>query len=357
VNHPLWTVKPSTAGSRKAIEWNRMRYRLLIGALITVAAVRGAETNVPSSLYVVSAFFSDDGPEFYYRVIDVRKEGQNYIVRYSRVATVNLYCPRRIVQSVDAKLPRPPSKLVKSSNPCTIKPNELDAAVKKYARSEGVLEAISFGVVAQCGGSEVVLRLPISQNVDLVRLRRANSSMAGLWDLASAITDSAFGSKDVFHDRTDAEDLVLQRTGERVVPQLISGEYDAGLAAAVQGNVGSWKTPKFRDLLADYRGPVSAEEAKTGFVPQLLEAGKYQFSRFVVPKYPPLAMLARIQGNVELRLILDLDTGQVLEVEAVSGHPLLKPSAIEAAKQWRIEPKSITSQGLNLTVQYALRCP
>jgi hypothetical protein len=114
---------------------------------------------------------------------------------------------------------------------------------------------------------------------------------------------------------------VLQRFGEKLVPELISGEYDAGLAAAVQGNVGSRKAPKFRDLLAGYRGPVNAEEAKIGYVPRLLDGGTYQFSHFVEPKYPPLAMQAQIQGRVELHLTSDPDTGQVLNVEAVFGHP------------------------------------
>lgn len=110
-----------------------MSWRLLIAALIAVVAGRGAETGPLSKLYVVSAFFSDNGAAFYYRVLDVKADGQNSVVRSSRVATVNLYCPRMIVQSVEAKLPHSPSELVRSSNPCTVKPNDLDAAVKKYS--------------------------------------------------------------------------------------------------------------------------------------------------------------------------------------------------------------------------------
>ena len=334
-----------------------MLWRPVIAGLIAVVAARGADTGPLSKLYVVSAIFSDDGAAFYYRVLDVKADARNSIVRYSRVAAVNLYCPRMIVQSAEAKLARSPSELVKPSNPCAVKPGELDAAVKKYARSDGVFEAISFGLVAQCGASEVVLRLPISQQVDLGRLRRANRAMADLWDLASKITDSAFGANNIFHGRTDAEDLKLQRSGEKVVPELISGEYDVALAAAVRGNVGTWKTPRFRGLLASSRGVVTAEEARAGPVPTLLDAGTYQFSHFVVPKYPPLAMQARIQGKVELRLTLEPDSGRVLQVEAVAGHPLLKPSAIDAATQWRFKPHSRPSQGVSLTLEYALRCP
>jgi hypothetical protein len=67
-------------------------------------------------------------------------------------------------------------------------------------------------------------------------------------------------------------------------------------------------------------------------------------------------MSARSQSKVELQLKLDPATGEVLDASAVSGHPLLKPSAIEAAKQWRLAPQSIQSETLNLTLDFALRC-
>jgi TonB family protein len=258
-----------------------------------------------------------------------------------------------VVQSAEARVPNTsPGELVKATNPCAVKPAAVSATLKKYARTEGVFEAISFGIVAQCGASTISFGLPISQRVDLGRLSRAQPDMARLWELASEITDAVFGSKDTFHDRTEADDLVLQRAGAGLVPELISGRYDIGLAKAVKGNVGTWRSPSFRSLLASYRGPVT----DASDVPELVSARAYEFSHFVTPKYPRLAMLARIQGKVELELTLDPVTGEVLDASAVSGHPLLKPSAIEAAKQWRLAPQSIQSESLNLTLDFALRC-
>lgn len=334
-----------------------MRWRLLITVTMAVIA-QGAEVAAPSQLYIVSAFFSDNGPAFYYRVIEVKPDGPDSLVRYSRVAAVNLYCPRIIVQSAEGRVRNTsPGELVKASNPCVVKPDALNATLKKYSRTESVFEAISFGIVAQCGSSSVALGLPISQEVDLKLLQRAHPKLARLWDLASAITNPVFGSKDIFHDRTESDDLILQRAGEKLVSELISGRYDVGLTAAVNGNVGTWQSASFRSLLGSYRGPVGATEASVSYVPQLLNAQAYQFSRFVTPKYPPLAMQARIQGKVELQLTLEPATGEVLDALAISGHPLLKPSAIDAAKQWRFKPKSIDSGTLSLTLDFALRCP
>jgi periplasmic protein TonB len=55
------------------------------------------------------------------------------------------------------------------------------------------------------------------------------------------------------------------------------------------------------------------------------------------PVYPPMARAARIQGAVVLRAIISKN-GTIENLEALSGHPLLLPAAIEAVKQWRYRP-------------------
>jgi protein TonB len=55
------------------------------------------------------------------------------------------------------------------------------------------------------------------------------------------------------------------------------------------------------------------------------------------PVYPPMARAARIQGAVLLRAIIS-KRGTIENLEAMSGHPLLIPAAINAVKQWRYRP-------------------
>jgi len=61
--------------------------------------------------------------------------------------------------------------------------------------------------------------------------------------------------------------------------------------------------------------------------------------RRVNPVYPPLARQARIQGTVTLRVIIS-KSGDVENVQLVSGHPMLAPAAIAAVKQWKYQPYS-----------------
>jgi protein TonB len=57
----------------------------------------------------------------------------------------------------------------------------------------------------------------------------------------------------------------------------------------------------------------------------------------IEPKYPLLAMQARIQGQVFLMAIIGKD-GDIKQLSLVSGHPVLVPAAIEAVRQWRYRP-------------------
>ena len=59
--------------------------------------------------------------------------------------------------------------------------------------------------------------------------------------------------------------------------------------------------------------------------------------RQVRPEYPALARQARVQGLVVLQAIIGKD-GSVENLRLISGHPLLAPAALDAARQWQYKP-------------------
>ncbi len=77
----------------------------------------------------------------------------------------------------------------------------------------------------------------------------------------------------------------------------------------------------------------------------------------VQPVYPPIAKNARIQGSVVLQAIIS-KTGVVENLRAVSGHPMLVPSAVEAVKQWRYKPYYLNGEPVEvettITVNFTL---
>jgi len=63
----------------------------------------------------------------------------------------------------------------------------------------------------------------------------------------------------------------------------------------------------------------------------------------VEPDYPLLARQARIQGDVVLAAVISRD-GAVENLQVVSGHPMLIPSALHAVQQWRYRPFLVSGE-------------
>ncbi len=70
----------------------------------------------------------------------------------------------------------------------------------------------------------------------------------------------------------------------------------------------------------------------------------------VTPVYPPLAKQARIQGTVRFTAIIGKD-GTIQNLQMVSGHPMLVPSATDAVKQWVYRPTLLNGEPVEVVTQ------
>jgi periplasmic protein TonB len=72
--------------------------------------------------------------------------------------------------------------------------------------------------------------------------------------------------------------------------------------------------------------------------------------RKVPPAYPPLARQARIQGVVVLQAQISKE-GNIINLQLISGHPMLAPAAIEAVKQWKYKPYLLNGEPVEVDTQ------
>lgn len=63
----------------------------------------------------------------------------------------------------------------------------------------------------------------------------------------------------------------------------------------------------------------------------------------VMPIYPQLAKQARIQGTVKLMGVIAKD-GRIINLQVLSGHPLLVGAAADAVKQWLYQPTLLNGE-------------
>ena len=62
----------------------------------------------------------------------------------------------------------------------------------------------------------------------------------------------------------------------------------------------------------------------------------------VEPQYPQMARIAHIMGEVRMLVTIGQD-GKVQDIHAITGHPILASSAVEAVKQWVYTPQTCPS--------------
>jgi periplasmic protein TonB len=65
--------------------------------------------------------------------------------------------------------------------------------------------------------------------------------------------------------------------------------------------------------------------------------------RRVQPPYPVIAKQAHIQGTVQVQIDIS-ETGAVTNVTLLSGHPLLRDAALQAAKEWLFIPTELNGR-------------
>lgn len=66
------------------------------------------------------------------------------------------------------------------------------------------------------------------------------------------------------------------------------------------------------------------------------------------PPYPANAKAVRAQGAVTVQVTINPD-GQVVSAQAISGHPLLRAAAAQAARGWRFSPTRLSGQPVEVT--------
>jgi len=127
------------------------------------------------------------------------------------------------------------------------------------------------------------------------------------------------------------------------VPGGVPGGASGGVIGGIIGSVPTAAPPP---------PPVKAVEKPV--TPQRIRVGgnvqAANLVRKVTPQYPALAKQARVQGTVRFQAIIGKD-GTIQNLQLVSGHPLLVPSATEAVKQWLYKPTLLNGEPVEVITQ------
>lgn len=303
---------------------------LAIVSLCLAVMAGGQEKLAESKLtdfYVVRFAFSDDGPSWFDYILDVKAVPQGTRVREVRIAQADKQCQDPVtVKAVERIIPGSSvASFAGKTDMCGLTEEDVSSAITKFKAKTmaGVFDSARFAVVAHCGSTERVFRFPFPEEVDFAELERGSPEAARIWDLFYQVQREVFGKREIFYQISPDRDAELQRQGATLIPELRSSEFDGGFGGS-----------SLRSLLDHYHG--QAADGTRSHV-DLLAQDNLRLARYVAPIYPPVARSARIEGKVEVEINSDVKTGEVQSVNVVSGHPLLGPAAVSAAKKWQFE--------------------
>jgi protein TonB len=129
------------------------------------------------------------------------------------------------------------------------------------------------------------------------------------------------------------------------VPGGVAGGTPGGVLGGIIGSVPTAAPPPPPPPKKEEPKPVTPQRIKVG--------GNVQSAKLVRqprPVYPPLAKQARISGVVKLSAVISKD-GTIQQLEVISGHPLLVPSALDAVKQWVYQPTQLNGEPVEVQTQ------
>ncbi len=143
-----------------------------------------------------------------------------------------------------------------------------------------------------------------------------------------------------------------QASGNDGPPQI--GISDSG----VPGLFGPGNPDGVRNALGTGTRPVIPTAPVTAAAPvRISHISEGDLVRKILPVYPPLARMARIQGQVELQAVISKQ-GVIENLTVLSGHPMLVPAAKEAVRQWRYRPYILNNEPVEvetrITVNFSL---
>ena len=123
-----------------------------------------------------------------------------------------------------------------------------------------------------------------------------------------------------------------------------------GIAGRISGNNNpAGETP--RSVRVEIEDAPPQRVAPTPQPPKILKVSTVLNGRALQlpkPPYPQLARTAGISGMVTVQVLID-ESGRVLSAQAVSGHPLLRSAAAQAARQARFSPTILGDQPVKVS--------
>jgi hypothetical protein len=246
------------------------------------------------------------------------------------------------VEITSASIAESPAKLLGTANPCTIPKKELRSEFEA-CKNCLVFSGANVAMQVQCGAEVRIIRSDILDK-DMFD-PKPNTPKHTSWTMQLiAHLDQPFGpgvlDKPMFPTVVDEEPPVKEERSSPILLDLSAGKYDVLFKNAPDRPSDLYRAAQIKPTIPSV---------------QLQSSTPFQPIKPILPKYPPIARAAHVEGAVTFKIAVDAN-GDVREITFDSGSPLLRGVVKEAVSSWRFTEEAFNQQ-VQATVDFALNCP
>ena len=318
---------------------------LIVLALLTsnCAFARKPVQPLPSGFEIGRHTFFDFGPPFdYYEIIVVRSaSGGARVERLLLTPAAGCFQPAK-VELASASLSESVAELFGKTNPCSIPEKELRRELKRRKKYL-VFSGADVSMHVKCGREDRVIRADILDRDMFNPVPDTPKNTSWTMQLLEKL-DKSLGpgvmDKPIFPVSSAAPNSTAMAPQLISTNELAAGNYDLLFPKAPD---------KPSDLYKASR--IHVPEPSIRLVSRLPIMPK----RLVLPVYPLMAKLARVEGNVAVHFKIAAD-GSVTGFEYKAGPPLLRGATEDAVRKWTFPPEAV-GQEIDAILEFKTNCP
>jgi hypothetical protein len=322
-----------------------MRSAVLVCAavLLSIPALSGKRKPAPSSpdhFEIGRKTSFDVGPPFnYYEVFIVRSKAKGASVdRIMLTPAADMCFAPAKVETASGSIDEPVASLLGSNNPCTIPEKDLRHELTRD-RHQLVFSFADVVMQVQCGTETRLLRSHILDKDMFDPAANTPSDTSWTMGLLRQL-DEAVGLDVMDKPSFPTVAVAPEISDSETLRELGAGRYDA-----LFQDTNFKLSDLYKEAAQPHPSPVRVE---------LVKSAPNQPNVYVPPEYPPLAKMARIQGEISFVIGVDA-SGDARILAFQSGHPLLRGSVQKAVPRWKFPADAISYQ-VQATIEFALNC-
>jgi hypothetical protein len=299
--------------------------------------------SAPDSFIIGRHTFIDVGPpNDFYELFVVTPNANGALIDKVTLTPASDVCflPAK-VERTSASIAESPAKLLDTANPCTISGKELRSELKR-CKNCLVFSGANVTMQVQCGTELRIIRSDILDK-DMFD-PKPNTPKHTSWTMQLlAHLDQPFGpgvlDKPMFPTVVEEEPPVKDKQSSPILLDLSAGKYDVLFKDAPDRPSDLYRAAQIKPAI-----PSVHLQSSTPFQP----------IKPILPKYPPLARVAHVEGAVTFKIAVDANGG-ARDITFDSGSTLLRGVVEEAVSTWRFTEEAFNQQ-VQATVDFALNC-